>query len=48
MGVGRIGWKMGGIGLLLLKLGGSGSFSIRNGWEGHIFVEIWVGVGRFS
>ena len=38
---------MGGIGLFLLKLGGSGSLTIRNGWEGDVFVEKWVEVGRF-
>ena len=37
-----------GIGLFLLKLSGSGSLSIRNGWEGDVFVKKWVGVGRFS
>ena len=37
---------MGGIGLFLLR--GSGSLSIRNGWEGNVFVEKRVGVGCFS
>ena len=34
--------------MLLLKMGGSGSFSIRNGWQGDVFVEKWVEVGHFS
>ena len=36
-----------GIGLLLLNLGGSGSFSIRNCWEGDVFVKKCVGVSCF-
>ena len=37
-----------GIRLFLLKLDGNGSFSLRNGWEGDVFVERWVEVGYFS
>ena len=29
-------------------MGGSGSFLSKSGWEWVVFIEKWLGVGRFS
>ena len=38
---------MGGDRSLFLKIGGSGLFLLKNAWEWVVFIEKWVGVGRF-